>query len=236
MLAGIQKGDEMFQGKWLAKLLGSAALLFSYQFAGGEAQAATPLTNPWGNDRVLVGAAMDNNQQKVVWLNMTTNACFTDIVGNSAGLDQDYVVVGGNSDDSAFHHYLSSACGIIQDNDLQYNGHYLDYHMGGGRDTLVPATSGAGNTYFFGGANSDYMYMAYQMGDLQGEDGNDDLFGFTGSADVLFGGDGNDCLADSSGVAAVFDCGPGWDAYYNIFHSSCEVPKSNSTDCQNHAS
>jgi hypothetical protein len=225
----------MLQGKCLAKLLGSAAVFLSYQFAGGEAQAAVPLTNPWGNDPVIVGAAMEDNQQKVVWWNEATGACFTDIVGNSTGLDQDYVVVGGNSDDFVPHHYLPSCNGQYRDNDLRYNGYYLDYHMGGGRDDLLPMSAGYGNTYFFGGSNSDKMSMIYPMGDMQGEAGNDEIVGDTGSGDKLFGGDGNDCLWDHSGVAAAYDCGPGWDAY-NIYHSSCEVPVSNLSACQNHAS
>jgi Ca2+-binding RTX toxin-like protein len=180
--------------------------------ATAEARAAT-ISSPFGSAPVsaVIGMASSGGSTlpRVMWQNNNTGACSSTALGSSgAGLDDNYLIVGGSGDDTMLivGGVLNNIgfCGFSVSS-LAYNGHFLDISGSGGSDVLY---SGTGDTWSSGNDGNDFIYGYTPIGLLLGGAGQDAVLGSSAIAtDSLFGDSGDDCLKDPGNAHSSFDCG-----------------------------
>jgi Ca2+-binding RTX toxin-like protein len=176
--------------------------------SAGDAQAQIVVGNPWGNAPMNVYIGMSGGVAKAVFLNRSTNACATSLLGNGSGLTNDFLIMGGSDMD-----FLIVVGGLAPRFDvcgtsvfsLSFNGHFLDVSGNGGVDFVF---NGTGDSWAYGGEGNDTVQTFSPVGNAFGENGNDRVFGTSAvSSDRLFGQAGDDCLEDSGNAHNAFDCG-----------------------------
>jgi Ca2+-binding RTX toxin-like protein len=128
----------------------------------------------------------------------------------SSGPLHDHVTISGTSVNDVITVVASqtSACGFTFQ-PLQYNGFYLTEYGNGGADTII---AGFNSDYAYGGTGNDLVWGDLWDGFLEGDSGNDNLYGHDNPTDYLWGSDGADRLCEhpSSNVGWM-DGGPGTD-------------------------
>ena len=171
--------------------------------------AATTKGSPFGNAPVSVRIGSDPEGQWIGWQNQTTGECAWDWIGDTTGINDDYLVASGQGNDSlVVQTTLATFCGYPI-GIPRYNGHVLDLYGYGGNDFLSSPTTL--NTSIFGGEGNDWITSGNGIATLKGFNG-DDLILASGSGfgGRYYGEAGNDCLFIKPTLApALMTCGDG---------------------------
>jgi Ca2+-binding RTX toxin-like protein len=185
--------------------------------AAGDASALIVLNNPFsdhGAATAYIGHDTITSQELVMWKEVSTGACITQVVGNvGTGLNDNAVVTAGpNSDWIQIWNgaYSFSWCGAMVTG-LNYAGHTFDINGGRLGDVLI---SGSGNTYIYGGAGNDIIENDGGAGLLLSGDSGNDLVEVDEPSNhgIYAGGAGDDCLIlDVLVTNANASCGDGND-------------------------
>jgi Ca2+-binding RTX toxin-like protein len=211
-----------------------AAVFSVASFASAKASAVVTITSPFTNAGIAIGAAGATGGAMV--------ACFEEggfgsgmgfrmeHLGFSAGLSDDFVIVGGSGNDVVIfvQSTTTSFCGLTL-SPLKYNGHFLDIHGVDGADFILGAQ---GDTFYFGGVGNDMMFHYSPIGRSFGGAGNDQVLSFSsGNGDRIFGESGADCLFDSTATFITYDCGSGSDKFSNSPKPPGTVSCETATSC-----
>jgi len=206
--------------KLMLVMLGATAALAA---GAGEVRAGT-VVSPFGADptRVIIGAR--NGQQIVLWRNLFTQACHTDVIGGGS-LTEGWTVFTGPSTDNVLvpeGNWATGSCGVMSGTPLNYAGWFVDVALGSGNDSVDTAQ---GDTWVFGEGGDDVLVSANPFGIIAGGEGNDKLRAKgPGFDQQLFGENGDDCMQDDNGSAPIFHCGPGNDRFV--------LPAFEAADCE----
>jgi hypothetical protein len=195
--------------KW--RLLAAAAGMFLIHaaFNSSDARAEIIISSPWGSSTGFTAfVGMSGGVAKVVFQNHLTSACSSTTIGTASGLNNDYLIVGGNDTDFLIGvgglASLYTVCGTSI-TPLAYNGHFLDMDGGSNTDLVFPGT---GDSFGYGSDGDDLMQTFSPIGIILGGNGADDMYGTSAvTTDAIYGEGGDDCLTDDGNAHSTFDCG-----------------------------
>jgi hypothetical protein len=178
------------------------------------ATASMLVVEPFGNASTtgIVNRDPVDGSHWVSWRNNATGECRFNRIGDSALVDNIFLMAGfGGNDTLIVETGNRSFCGYPTA-PPNYGGFFLNLYGSDGNDNLQ---SGYGDTSIAGGAGNDVIFSGRGSAYHYGEDGNDTivLTSFpTGSGGAIYGGNGNDCLSVSIS-SVTSSCGPGVDQW-----------------------
>lgn len=174
-----------------AGMIGAA---FSIAVVGWSVDAhATTLTNPFGSRPVTAYVGSDSAGQWIGWKDQIFGACHWDWIGDTTGLNDNYLVYGGAGADGIF--VVSTPitfCGYPL-GVPSYGGRFMTIMGNGGNDKLW--SPGTLDTNIDGGGGNDWIMSGRGSSFLYGDVGNDLIFGSgSGYGGEKYGNWGDDCL------------------------------------------
>jgi hypothetical protein len=216
------------KGRWDMSRVGLLGAAFSVAVAAWsvDAYAVTTKGSPFGNTQVRVRVGSDADGQWIAWQNLLSGECAWDWIGDTTGLNDDYLVASGmETDNLAIMHTVETVCGWPIGVPL-YNGRSLDLFGYGGHDTMSSLTTL--DTWIYGGADNDWIVSDKGNAYLYGSFGIDLIVaGGSGFGGKQRGEAGNDCLYIKAPLApALMSCGDGIADYWagpGTRPADCEV-------------
>lgn len=152
------------------------------------------------------------------WDGPSANDALWALLGTTSGLDDDYAVHANHPTSGNYYNdtifVIRSSTAVAGDcapdagnwTALTFNGRYLDVYGDGGNDVVA---NGSGDSIASGGDGNDSVgnYSCVGAASAHGNAGNDDVWGYAGNCDDLFGEAGDDCLDDTNNTWSTYNCG-----------------------------
>jgi Ca2+-binding RTX toxin-like protein len=216
-------------------VLAAGALIMALAWAA-PARAYTVVSSPYGTQPVSarIGSytVFGVTGQVIVWQRKSDGACNVQVIGNAAGLSDDYLVNGtpGNDRLEIQPWWTSNSFCGRNIAPLVYGAHFIDLDGGAGDDIVVCGSKG--DTFIYGSDGNDGLLSFNPNGVLSGGPGDDSIYADgNGSGEVVTGDAGNDCLFDFTGAAARFDGGDGTDTVSGTRPANATSVELTATNC-----